>query len=123
MSRSEPSSRGESAPVRRAVALRYGIDDAAPIVVASGMGCLAEKILDVARENDVPVYEDNSLSTILSRLNLGQEIPEDLYRAIVEIYIYFLNFDPARQDGRSEDPHTPPASAGILDDKDKGESI
>ncbi len=95
MSRSEPKlvPRG-----RRAVALQYGADDAAPVVVASGMGYLAERIVDVAQENGVPVYEDDSLATILTQLNLGQEIPPELYQAIVEIYVYFLNFDPGSRD-------------------------
>ena len=78
----------------RAVALRYDGAGGAPVVVASGMGYLAEKIVEVAAESGVPVYEDNSLATMLSQLSLGQEIPESLYRAIVEIYVYFLNFDP-----------------------------
>lgn len=78
----------------RAVALSYSGDSGAPVVVASGMGYLAEKIVEVAAENGVPVYEDNSLATMLSQLSLGQEIPDSLYRAIVEIYVYFLNFDP-----------------------------
>ena len=78
---------------RRAVALQYGADDSAPVVVASGMGYLAERIVDVAQENGVPVYEDDSLATVLTQLNLGQEIPPELYQAIVEIYVYFLNFD------------------------------
>ena len=72
-------------PRQRAVALQYGVSDAAPVIVASGMGHLAEKILDVAQENGVPIYEDNSLATILSQLDLGQSIPEELYRAVVEI--------------------------------------
>ena len=50
--------------------------------------------MEVASESGVPVYEDNSLATMLSQLALGQEIPDSLYRAIVEIYVYFLNFDP-----------------------------
>ncbi len=79
---------------RRAVALQYGADDTAPVVVASGMGHLAEKIVDVAQRNGVPVYEDDSLSTILTQLKLGQQIPPELYQAIVEIYVYFLKFDP-----------------------------
>ena len=79
----------------RAVALRYGENDAAPIVVASGMGYLVEKIVEVAADNGVPIYEDNSLATILSQLKLGQQIPEALYQAIVEIYLYFLKFDPS----------------------------
>ena len=95
MSRSEQNSQR---PARqRAVALQYGVSDSAPVIVASGMGHLAEKILDVAQENGVPIYEDNSLATILSQLNLGQEIPEDLYREVLEIYVYFLNFDFERQ--------------------------
>ena len=58
------------------------------------MGHLAEKIVEVAVESGVPVYEDNSLATVLSQMELGREIPEELYQAIVEIYVYFLNFDP-----------------------------
>ena len=77
----------------RAVALRYD-GGGAPVVVASGMGYMAEKIVEVAAESGVPIYEDNSLATMLSQLALGQEIPDALYRAIVEIYVYFLNFDP-----------------------------
>ena len=82
-------------PAGRAVALRYDGADSAPIVVASGMGYLAEKIVEVAADNGVPVYEDNSLATMLSQLELGQEIPPSLYQAIVDIYLYFLEFDPS----------------------------
>lgn len=80
-------------PADRAVALKYDASDAAPVVVAAGMGYLAEKMVEVAADTGVPIYEDNSLATILSQLQLGQEIPEELYRAIVEIYVYFLKFD------------------------------
>lgn len=79
---------------RRAVALQYGEGNAAPVIVASGMGYLAEKIVEVAADHGVPIYEDNSLATMLSQLQLGREIPEVLYQAIVEIYVYFLEFDP-----------------------------
>ena len=79
---------------KSAVALRYEGGGTAPVVVASGMGFLAEKIVEVAAESGVPIYEDNSLATMLSQLSLGQEIPDSLYRAIVEIYVYFLKFDP-----------------------------
>lgn len=111
MSRSsEPDPRPAA---KRAVALQYGVMDQAPVVVAAGMGYLAERIVDVAGESGVPVYEDNSLATILSQLNLGQEIPEELYRAVVEIYVYFLNFDPndpgKRLDKQAEQPPAPAA--------------
>ena len=81
----------------RAVALRYD-GGGAPVAVTSGMGYLAEKIVEVASASGVTVYEDTSLATMLSQLSLGQEIPDSLYRAIVEIYVYFLNFDPADPD-------------------------
>ncbi len=92
-------SKSDRSPSKRAVALQYGADDAAPVVVASGMGYLAEKIVDVAVDHGVPVYEDDSLATVLAQLNLGQEIPAELYQAIVEIYIYFLKFDPYKRGG------------------------
>ena len=74
------------------------------MVVASGMGYMAEKIVEVAADSGVPIYEDNSLATILTQLKLGQEIPEELYKAIVEIYVYFLHFDPnaPEKSGRTE---------------------
>ncbi|MCI2106694.1 MAG: EscU/YscU/HrcU family type III secretion system export apparatus switch protein [Intestinimonas sp.] len=87
-----------SIPAGRAVALQYDGAAAAPVIVASGMGYLAEKIVEVAADNGVPVYEDNSLATMLSQLELGQEIPSSLYQAIVDIYIYFLEFDPTDPD-------------------------
>lgn len=78
---------------KKAVALSYDDEKAgAPVIVASGMGYMAEKIVETARENGVPVYEDNSLATLLTQLELGSEIPEELYKAIVDIYIYFLKF-------------------------------
>ena len=89
-----------SASSQRAVALKYENGQAAPIVVATGMGYTAERIVDIASESGVPVYEDNSLATMLSQLELGVEIPEELYTAIVEIYVYFLNFDPSQPDGK-----------------------
>ena len=80
---------------RTAVALKYDeSNNVAPVVVASGVGHLAEKIIEVAAENNVPVFEDSSLSTILSQLDLGAEVPEELYRVVVDIYVYFLNYLP-----------------------------
>ncbi len=92
-------SKSDRNPSKRAVALQYGADDAAPVVVASGMGYLAEKIVEVAGDHGFPVHEDDSLATVLAQLNLGQEIPAELYQAIVEIYIYFLKFDPYKRGG------------------------
>ena len=59
-------SKSDRSPSKRAVALQYGADDAAPVVVASGMGYLAEKIVDVAVDHGVPVYEDDWSSDVCS---------------------------------------------------------
>ena len=111
---SEPKK--QDLPAGRAVALRYG-DNAAPVVVASGMGYLAEKIVEVAADNGVPVYEDNSLATMLSQLELGQEIPPSLYQAIVDIYVYFLEFDP-NDPGKQLRRRTPPAAEAEESEKE-----
>ena len=77
---------------QKAVALKYDGADIAPIIVATGMGYMAERIVQTALEQNVPVYEDNSLATLLSRLELGEEIPQELYQLVVDIYVYFLKF-------------------------------
>ncbi len=87
----------------KAVALQYGESDMAPVIVASGMGYMAEKIVETAQESGVPIFEDNSLATILTQLKLGQEIPQELYKAIVEIYVYFLNFDTDSRNTKKSD--------------------
>ncbi|MCP1102496.1 flagellar biosynthesis protein [Aequitasia blattaphilus] len=82
---------------QKAIALSYDEENqAAPVVVASGMGFMAEEILKVAEEAGVPVYEDNSLATLLTQLELGMEIPEELYQVVIDIYMYFLNFKSTR---------------------------
>ncbi|HJA93392.1 MAG TPA: EscU/YscU/HrcU family type III secretion system export apparatus switch protein [Candidatus Eisenbergiella merdipullorum] len=79
---------------QKAVALSYDEEKhAAPIVVASGSGYMADKIVELAEQNGIPVYEDSSLTTLLTQLDLGSEIPEELYQAVVDIYVYFLNFN------------------------------
>ncbi len=88
------------------------------MIVASGMGYLAEKIVETAADSGVPIYEDNSLATMLTQLQLGQEIPEELYKAIVEIYVYFLHFDP--ETGRSSGP-TAQQQAEQLQQEQSGE--
>ena len=84
----------QSEKTNRAAALKYSQDAAhsAPVVVASGLGYVAQKIIEVAQDNSVPIYQDDSLASLLSQLNAGSEIPHELYQAIVDIYIYFLHY-------------------------------
>ena len=90
--------------MKRAVALKYDEENnPAPVIVASGLGYMAERIVEAAVENNVPVFEDNSLSTVLSQLDLGAQIPEELYQAVVDIYVYFLHFIPGQQGKSGEE--------------------
>ncbi|MEG0214839.1 MAG: EscU/YscU/HrcU family type III secretion system export apparatus switch protein [Hungatella sp.] len=92
---------------KKAVALKYDEDNKrAPVIVASGKGYTAEKIVELANANDVPVYEDNSLASVLSQLELGREIPEELYKTVVDIYVYFLQFVTKKEDGDGNIPPT-----------------
>jgi flagellar biosynthesis protein len=84
---------------RQAVALRYAPkQENAPRVVAKGRGYLADKILELARLHNIPVRHDKKLLQILSRLDLEEEIPPEVYRAVAEIlaFIYRLSSRPLR---------------------------
>jgi len=84
----------KSSDRRQAIALRYEPkQDRAPKLVAKGRGYLAEKILELARQYNIPVREDKNLLQILSRLDLNQEIPAEVYQAVAEIlaFIYRLS--------------------------------
>lgn len=75
--------------VKTAVALGYDPnEDGAPKVIASGKGALAEKIIDQARENKIPVHEDDKLADTLSRLEIGEMIPPELYEVVAEILVF-----------------------------------
>lgn len=78
---------------KTAVALRYMPGDEAPEVVATGKGILAEKILEKAKEADVPVYEDEKLASTLSKLEIGDMIPPELYGVVAEILVYVDRMD------------------------------
>ena len=79
---------------RRAVALKYNAErDAAPRVIAKGDRLLAERIIEIAKENGVPVHEDPDLVSLLAALDIDREIPDALYRAVAEVlaFVYTLN--------------------------------
>ncbi len=78
---------------RTAVALSYEKGNAAPVVVASGEGYLAEKIVKTAEEASVPVYKDVKLAKSLSNIDIGEEIPPELYAAVAEILLFVTDLD------------------------------
>ncbi len=69
------SENGEKRKVKQAIALEYNPAEDAPKVVASGRGLLAEKIIERAKESDVPIHRDDKLADTLSRLEIGDMIP------------------------------------------------
>lgn len=75
-----------------AVALQYDGKNA-PRVTAKGEDEVAEKILEIARANDIPLHEDAVLAFVLSQINLGEEIPSNLYLAVAEViaFVYLLS--------------------------------
>lgn len=73
---------------KTAVALEYELGDQAPKVIASGQGILAEKIINVAEEADVPIHKDERLARSLSVLDIGEYIPPELYSIVAEILVY-----------------------------------
>lgn len=86
----------------RVAALKYDrLKDAAPQVVAAGTGHIAERILQVAIENGVSIYHDDTAATLLAKLDAGQEIPPELYQVVVSIYMHLLEV--ADEEGRKLD--------------------
>lgn len=79
--------------VKQAVALEYNPEDDAPRVIASGKGVLAEKIIERAKESDVPIHRDDKLADTLSRLEIGELIPPELYEVVAEILIFVDSMD------------------------------
>src|SRR6476620_11748286 len=73
----------------KAAALRYDRDESpAPRVVARGDGLIAERILAIAREHNIPIHQDPALVNVLSQLDLDQQIPPELYLAIAEVLAF-----------------------------------
>lgn len=76
-----------------AVALAYRPGDAAPKILAAGKGLVAEKIIEKAKENDVPFYQDHRLAETLSKLEIGDTIPPELYEVVAEILVFVDDMD------------------------------
>ena len=72
-----------------AVALHYD-KSGAPRVVAKGRGTIGEKIIEVAKAHDIPIEENEVLAGALSKVELGEEIPPDLYKAVAEVLVFVL---------------------------------
>ena len=73
---------------KTAVALSYEAGDQAPKILATGKGYVAEKIIEAAKEENVPVHKDEKLAATLSKLEIGEYIPKELYGVVAEILVF-----------------------------------
>lgn len=87
---------------KQAVALEYNKDslEGAPRIVAVGQGQIAEKIIELAREYGVPVYQDIEVVKKLVRLPLGSEIPPEMYQAVARVLGFIYNLEAKTKNNR-----------------------
>ncbi len=80
--------------IKTAVALGYDPNvDSAPKIIATGRGFLADKIIDTAKETQIPIHKDDRLASTLSKLDLGEAIPQELYDVVAEILVFVDKMD------------------------------
>lgn len=80
--------------VKQAIALSYEPgEDSAPKIIATGKGALADKIIEKAKESDIPLYRDDKLASTLSKLEIGDAIPPELYQVVAEILVFVDDMD------------------------------
>ncbi len=85
---------------KTAVALSYEEGDKAPKILATGKGYVAEKIIEVAKEENVPVHKDEKLAGTLSKLEIGDYIPKELYGVVAEILVFVDRVEGVKKRGR-----------------------
>lgn len=96
---SDQESNPNKEKVKKAVALKYQPGErSAPVMIAKGKGHLADQILEKAKENGIPVQEDSSLVEVLSKLDIDQEIPPELYTLVAEILSFVYRSDRKARD-------------------------
>lgn len=81
---------------KTAIALQYDPNESAPIILATGKGHIADKIIEEAKENNVPLYKDSKLANTLSKLEVGDSIPPELYEVVAQILVFVDGMDKMR---------------------------
>ena len=82
--------------VKQAIALEYDPKNEAPTVIATGKGALAERIIERAKDVAIPIHQDSKLADTLSRLEIGEMIPPQLYEVVAEILVFVDAMDKIR---------------------------
>ena len=78
---------------KKAAAIRYEAGYEAPIVTAAGMGYIADKIIEKANENNVPIVYNKEMAELLNNVDVGSSIPGELYDAVAEILAFVMEMD------------------------------
>jgi flagellar biosynthesis protein len=79
---------------KQVAALKYSsTDNRAPEIIGLGSGEIAEKIIEKAKENDIPIYQNDELVNTLNQFKIGDEIPPELYEVVAEILVFVSNID------------------------------
>lgn len=79
---------------QQAVALRYNKDsDTAPKIIGKGKGLVANEIIEMAKQHNIPIQEDPTLVQLLAQLEINETIPEELYQAVAEIFAFIYRVD------------------------------
>lgn len=81
---------------KQAIALAYDPAEDAPKILATGKGKIAERIIDEAKQAKVPVHKDSKLADTLSKLEIGEMIPPELYEVVAEILVFVDQMDKIR---------------------------
>ena len=87
---------------KTAVALSYDISDTAPKILATGKGYLAERIIEAAKEENIPIHKDETLAATLSKLQIGDYIPKELYGVVAEILVFVDRVEGIRRNGTAK---------------------
>ncbi len=83
----------ENKKTKKAVAIKYNKGDVAPKVIAKGQGYVAEKIIDRAGDDIIPVYKDENLVNELSSIEIGSNIPAELYEVVAQVLVFISDLD------------------------------
>lgn len=84
--------------IKKAAALKYEPEkDTAPRVIAAAEGKIAHKLLEMAKEHNIPICRNPVLADVLVRLDVGQEIPPELYKAAAEILAFIYSLEKENQ--------------------------
>ncbi|HKM21886.1 MAG TPA: EscU/YscU/HrcU family type III secretion system export apparatus switch protein [Lachnospiraceae bacterium] len=91
-----PEEKNEREKRKQAIALQYDPGDEAPHVIATGVGHIAERIIEKAQEANVPIHQDSKLANTLSKLEIGDMIPPELYEVVAEILVFVDDMEKIR---------------------------